>query len=294
MEAKPREQNEETQKLLQELDQKRNWDGREMCLYKGFWCPVNALHAVLSSQKNFKALDTDIILATMPKAGTVWLKALTFTIANRRRFSTQTTPLLTTSPHALVPFLEFKVFMENENPDLGNSLRPRIFSTHMPCQVLPNSIFEEKGCKIIYICRNPLDQFISYRHFLLTNKVDPGYDPLPIDEALEMFCEGINLFGPFWDHVLGYWNMSPEKVLFLKYEDLKEDTSSNIKKIAEFIGFPFSKDEEKQGVIEDVEKLCSFSNLKSLEKAFLEKNPDQPGLRKGFTGREKLEIGSII
>ncbi|GFP83111.1 cytosolic sulfotransferase 15 [Phtheirospermum japonicum] len=258
-----------------------------MCLYKGFWCPVNALHAVLSCQKDFNALETDIILATMPKAGTVWLKAITFTIANRCRFTNQTTPLLTTSPHVLVPFLEFQVFMDHDNPG--------IFSTHMPRQALPDSIFQEKGCKIVYICRNPLDQFISYRHFLLANKAEPEYEPKNIDEALEMFCQGIHLFGPFWDHVLDYWKMSlesPDKVLFLKYEDLKDDTSFNVKKIADFIGFPFSKDEEKLGVIEDVEKLCSFDNLKSLEAAYLEKNPDHPGYRKGIY--RKGEVGDWV
>jgi hypothetical protein len=37
--------------------------------------------------------------------------------------------------------------------------------------------------------------------------------------------------------VLGYWKASlerPDKVLFLKYEDLKEDIISNLKKIAGF------------------------------------------------------------
>ncbi|KAI3459870.1 hypothetical protein Pfo_016533 [Paulownia fortunei] len=248
-----------------------------MCSYKGFWCPVNALQAVLSSQKNFKAQETDIILATMHKSGTVWLKALTFTIPNRCRFLTETNPLLSTSPHVLVTFLEFQIYMEHENPDLKNShiLRPRIFSTHMPRQALPNSIILEKGWKIIYICSR--------------------YEPLTIDQDLEMFCQGIHLFGPFWDHVLGYWNMSlenPEKVLFLKCEDLKEDCSSNIKKIAEFIGFPFSEDEEKQGVIEEIEKRCSFGNLRSLETTYLEKNPDQPGLRKGVY--RKGEVGDWL
>ncbi|KAL0407841.1 UNVERIFIED_CONTAM: Cytosolic sulfotransferase 1 [Sesamum radiatum] len=57
-------------------------------------------------------------------------------------------------------------------------------------------------------------------------------------------------YGPFWDDILGYWNAhleNPGKVLFLKYEDLKEDITSQVKKIAEFIGFPFSVEEEEQG-----------------------------------------------
>ncbi|KAI8028234.1 Cytosolic sulfotransferase 14 [Camellia lanceoleosa] len=75
-------------------------------------------------------------------------------------------------------------------------------------------------------------------------------------------------FGPFWDHALGYWKESlerPHKVLFLMYEDLKEDITLQIKRLAEFMGVPFSLEEERKGVIEEISKLCSFNNLRELE-----------------------------
>jgi len=68
--------------------------------------------------------------------------------------------------------------------------------------------------------------------------------------------------------MLGYWKESierPHKVLFLKYEDLKEDITFQLKKLAEFLGIPFSLEEERSGVIENIAKLCSFENLKELE-----------------------------
>ncbi|XVF18442.1 hypothetical protein REPUB_Repub11eG0021900 [Reevesia pubescens] len=83
-----------------------------------------------------------------------------------------------------------------------------------------------------------------------------------------MFCKGIHAFGPFWEHVLRYWKMSletPERVMFLKCEDLKEDITSNLKKLADFLGYPFSEDEIGQGVVEEISKLCSFETLKNLE-----------------------------
>ncbi|GMJ01695.1 hypothetical protein HRI_003838600 [Hibiscus trionum] len=69
--------------------------------------------------------------------------------------------------------------------------------------------------------------------------------------------------GPFLDHVLEYWNASqenPDKVLFLKYEDLKEDINSQLKHLAMFLGVHFTKDEEKQGVVAEIAKVCSFDN----------------------------------
>ncbi|KAI7979933.1 hypothetical protein LOK49_Contig218G00001 [Camellia lanceoleosa] len=83
-----------------------------------------------------------------------------------------------------------------------------------------------------------------------------------------MFCRGVTTYGPFWDHVLEYWKaiqQRPDKVLFLKYEDMKEDPISHLKVLAKFMGLPFSVEEENQGLIEEVLKLCSFDNLKDLE-----------------------------
>jgi hypothetical protein len=39
----------------------------------------------------------------------------------------------------------------------------------------------------------------------------------------------------------------------------------NISSLAGFLGFPFSLEEERSGVIEKIAKLCSFENLKELE-----------------------------
>lgn len=54
-------------------------------------------------------------------------------------------------------------------------------------------------------------------------------------------------------------------MLFLMYEDLKEDITLQIKRVAEFMGVPFTLEEERKGVIEAISKLCSFNNLRELE-----------------------------
>jgi hypothetical protein len=89
-----------------------------------------------------------------------------------------------------------------------------------------------------------------------------------LEEAFDSFCNGVVGFGPFFDHVLGYWKESlerPEKVLFLKFEDLKEDINSQMKSLAVFLGCPFSLEEDRDGVIEDISKLCSLDSLKDIE-----------------------------
>ncbi|KAG8375423.1 hypothetical protein BUALT_Bualt10G0098500 [Buddleja alternifolia] len=258
----------EEESLLQSLEQQRNWDGLPMCKYQGFWCPIFILRPLLSFQRNFKARDSDIVLASVPKSGTTWLKALLFSIVNRNNFPIDQSPLLTTNSHKLVFSLECFCYTKHDNPDLENVPQPRLFSTHLPLQVLANSLINSK-CKIVYICRNPLDQFVSERHFLLKKQRDKPYgEMLPLEEAFELFCNGVHAFGPFCDHLLGYWNASlenPDKVLFLKYEDLKRDPLSDVKKIAEFVGLPFSEEEEKAGLVGEISKLCSFDKLRDLE-----------------------------
>jgi estrone sulfotransferase len=68
--------------------------------------------------------------------------------------------------------------------------------------------------------------------------------------------------------MLGYFKESiarPNNILFLKYEDLKEDINFYVKKIADFLGCPFTLEEENNGVIDDIINLCSFEKMKELE-----------------------------
>ncbi|CAK7336387.1 unnamed protein product [Dovyalis caffra] len=263
-ESKPKN---DLQDLLATLPSEKDWDGAPLYFYKGVWYPVFAIRGALSFQQHFIAQDTDIILASMPKSGTTWLKALTFSVVNRNIYSPKESPLLTTPPHELVRFCEMDLYSKIQLPDIEKLPSPRIFSSHFHYETLPLSI-RDSNCKIVYICRNPLDQLVSYFHFARKFERE-NMEPLSsIDEGFDNVCSGIQCYGPFWDSVLGYWKASierPDKVLFLKYEDLKEDISSNLKKLGEFLGLPFSEKEEKEGVIEEISKLCSFDNLKDLE-----------------------------
>ncbi|XVF42623.1 hypothetical protein PTKIN_Ptkin01aG0379000 [Pterospermum kingtungense] len=259
----------EFQELMQTLPKEKSWYRDNLFFYQGFWCPSPVLKPVVSFQKHFQALDSDIIVTSFPKCGTTWLTALTFSIVNRNQFPKEENPLLKLGPHDLVRLFWFDLYLNNPFPDLENSCpyQPLVFSTHIPHASLPPSIKESKA-KIIYICRNPMDMFISL--WLFTNKLRTKSveAPLSLDEAFEMFCKGIHVFGPFFDHVFGYWKASqenPNKILFLQYEILMEDNISHLKKLAMFLGFTFSEEEEKHGVIEEIAKMCSFGNLKELD-----------------------------
>ncbi|CAL5406990.1 unnamed protein product [Camellia sinensis] len=280
---------EEMEEVLKTLPMEKLPEGIDICFYDGHWYRSAFIHGIIKFQQHFKAQDTDLILATFPKSGTTWLKALAFTIANRNNYPVSESPLLITNPHCLIHFLEFDIYGKNSILKLEDLPSPRVLATHMPHSALPTSI-KNSNCRVVYLCRNPLDVFISFRHFA-AKLSNTAFDPSLIEESFDMFCRGVSTYGPFWDHVLEYWKASqerPDKVLFLKYEDMKEDPISHFKVLAKFMGLPFSVEEESQGVIEEALKLCSFNNLKDSEVNKNEKNrrghPNSMYFRKGEVG----------
>lgn len=146
-------------------------------------------------------------------------------------------------------------------------IEPRLFGTHIPYPSLAKSI-KESNCKIIYICRNPFDTFVSNWIFLNKIALNQFLPTSTLEDDFERYCKGICHVGPFWDHMLGYFKESivrPTKILFLKYEDLKEDANFQVKRIGEFLGCPFTQEEESNEVIENIIGLCSFKKMKELD-----------------------------
>ncbi|KAF3434242.1 hypothetical protein FNV43_RR25345 [Rhamnella rubrinervis] len=231
---------------------------------KGCWYPFFAIRGNIAADLHFQAQDSDIFLASPPKSGTTWMKALIFSIVNRNRHPPNENPLLTTHPQNLIQYIEFRHYLNGNIPENLDQLpKPRLFATHSHYASLPHSI-THSSCRIVYICRNPLDTFVSLYHFLRSSeKIQQD-----MDATYEKYCRGTIHFGPFWDNILGYWRASlekQEKVLFMKYEDLKEDIVFEMKRLAKFLGFPFSVEEENEGLVEEISRLCSFENLKNLE-----------------------------
>ncbi|KAG2706899.1 hypothetical protein I3760_05G123200 [Carya illinoinensis] len=256
----------ECRDVISSLPTEEDWVGsNHLHLFQGFWIISTCMAGVLAFQKYFQARDTDIILATTPKAGTTWLKAILFSLLNRVHYPDLLKhPLLTSNPHVLVPFLEIDLYIENQVPDLTSFVSPRLFSTHLSYNSLPTSA-KASNCKIVYLCRNPKDTFVSLWHF--TNKLKlRGTNSL--EEAFDKFCRGVSLYGPYWDHVLSFWKESienPQNIIFLKYEKMKEQPTYELRKVAEFLGCPFTPEEEAKGVVNDILSLCSFDNLSTLE-----------------------------
>ncbi|XP_021719416.1 cytosolic sulfotransferase 5-like [Chenopodium quinoa] len=266
---------EEVEQLKQSLPKELSLGKIELIKYQGFWYPVETdlFKSSLMFQRHFIARDSDLIVASFPKTGTTWLKALLYSVVNRFKRPSNQSPFLIHHPHELVHRLENDIYGEAfEYPrphHLSELPSPRLFHTHLPFTTLPETI-KASGYRVLYIARNPLDTIVSFMLFALKPlKKILGEDFQPtIQDFFEELCAGRICHGPFFEHVVEYWKQSleqPNKMLFLKYEDLKEDPTFQLKRVAEFVGMPFSCSEESEGVVEELVEMCSINNLKELE-----------------------------
>ncbi|EES06304.3 hypothetical protein BDA96_04G051000 [Sorghum bicolor] len=258
-------------------------------LYRGFWVPTGFLlnlpraHALFVERR-----PADILLASFPKSGTTWLKALAFATARRSVHSPLNGaaghPLLSSSSHNCVALLDILGLLES-NDDDGNddtmAPPPRLLSTHLPYSLLPRRATADggggnsSGCRFVYIARDPKDTLVSAWHFdaglrrsaAAEGREGGGGAGLEFEEAFELYCQGHGGMAPQWEHVREYWEASkrtPGSVLFLRYEEMLQDPEGNLKKMAEFMGCPFSAAEDDAGVVRAIVELCSLEKQRSL------------------------------
>uniref|UniRef100_A0ACD5XRJ2 Uncharacterized protein n=1 Tax=Avena sativa TaxID=4498 RepID=A0ACD5XRJ2_AVESA len=240
--------------------------GFPLLRYQGSWLLKTWVTGVLSVQRRFAPRPDDVLLASLPKCGTTWLKSLAFSTMARAAYppSAADHPLLRLNPHQCVPFLD-DLFSSGEATKAVEALpSPRLMNTHMHHSLLPPSVTAGK-CKIVYVCRDPKDGLVSMWYF--AKSIMPAGSTYTFSDMFEHACHGETPNGPIWDNILSYWRASrahPDKVLFLRYEEMLLDPGHAVTNLARFLGVPFTAAEEAEGTSADIVELCSFKAMKVL------------------------------
>uniref|UniRef100_A0A0E0AC34 Sulfotransferase n=1 Tax=Oryza glumipatula TaxID=40148 RepID=A0A0E0AC34_9ORYZ len=258
-----------------------SWPSRQGLSYlqlfrheKGWYNGVTPLVGTMVADELFAPRPSDIVVATLPKSGTTWIKALLYATVHRREHPADAAgdhPFNSLGPHECVKFLEYQLYRADEAPDLDALTDPRLFATHAPFDLLPRAVVAAappSGCKVVYVCRDPKDTLVSLLQFVNEYNSRNGRELVAVDAAVGFFCDGVSPFGPYWEHVLGYWRAHrerPEQVLFLRYEEMKRDPAGHVRRLAEFAGVPFTSPEEDGGAVDAIVRLCSFDNMVGLE-----------------------------
>lgn len=260
----------------------------------------------------------DVWVCSFPKSGTTWTQEIVWCIANNLNFEAAQEYLL---PERF-PFLERSVWTDHrrilaEQPDINFSnygfnadyelnsvefvdklLSPRFIQSHLPFKLLPKKLQENStSAKVIYVMRHPGDTCVSYYHFY---KLFDGYKGT-LEDFCELFLQGMICCGPFWDHILDFWEQRYNpNVLIIKYEDMKKDLRSVIYRISSFLSKPLNEDQ--------VEKLLyhvSFENMKKNPavnyehdvKYFKKYNLVDEGesfIRQGKVGEWRQTVGPVL
>uniref|UniRef100_A0A8D2KSW6 Sulfotransferase n=1 Tax=Varanus komodoensis TaxID=61221 RepID=A0A8D2KSW6_VARKO len=195
----------------------------------------------------FQARPDDVLISTYPKAGTTWMQEI--------------------------------VDMLQHEGDLQKCARAPIY------QRIPFIEYFRHYPIIIYVARNIKDNAVSYFHFHRMDHFLP--EPGEWNQFLENFIAGKVAWGSWFDHVRGWWEAKDRHpILYLLYEDMKENPSREIQKVAKFLGL-----ELPELVLNKIVQHTDFKCMKANPMANYSTMPPvimdhgiSPFLRKGTVG----------
>ncbi len=271
---------------------------------------VSARACLLARLETNIARRSQLLIIAHPKSGNTWLKVmLTRLYAIRNE----------------IPLEDFARYSElaDRNPDI-----PRFAATNgwysyegavgrLLAPEAPDSDIKHKP--VVLLARNPIDIAVSW-YFQFTKRQSAHKQELinhfidhPIDRhKIEMwdFVRHSDIGLPFLIEFLNTWEThlaGLEKTLLTRYEDLRTDPGTVLKKVTQLMGDSFGDDEIKSAV-----DFGSFDNLRKLEsEGFFRqgglklRNPKDPesfkvrrakigGYRDYFTPEQVTELEALM
>lgn len=172
----------------------------------------------------FQPRPSDIIISPCAKSGTTWLQQITHGLRTRGSMDFEQVT-------DVVPWLEFA---HDLNYDLKSEhlANPRVFKSHLGWDRVP------KGARYIYSVRHPYDTAVSFFRFLEGWWFETGSIPLDV-----FIRDRVIPNQGYWYHIVTWWEQREnENILFLCFEDMKEDLLRTVQVVAQFMGIVLDDD----------------------------------------------------
>ena len=168
----------------------------------------------------FTPQASDVLIATFPKCGTTWMQQIVHGLRTGGDMSFEEIT-------CAVPWLEAAADM-GIDPEHDQAAVPRCYKTHLNWDQIP------KGAHYIHISRDPKDALVSYHRFLEGWFFETG--TIDLDTlARESFLLG-RRDEDYWEFLLSWWERRNDpNVLFLFFEDMKEDLKRTVEEVARFM-----------------------------------------------------------
>eukprot|EP01084_Bolivina_argentea_P137189 241627_1 len=259
-----------------------------------YYDPVQK-RAVDYLRQNYVTQPNDVFITSYPRSGTHWIMKICMEIMRHGAYnSTSLPPEYQNADYRFIPQFEPMVSQINGIKilqtfiDRYNIKYPslRFNFSHCPWRYFPAKQINRKT-KIIHIVRNPKDTLVSNYHIghdlkktfgkegskQTIESLDKQYSDWDI--GFESFMTGFVVGGDWWSNLIEWYLASKNNnnnILFLYYEDIKENPTQQIGRICRFL----CKDEgdkylnvsllNDDNVLDKIVKQCTFSKQKESAK----------------------------
>jgi len=195
-------------------------------------------------RSKFVPRDSDVFIATSPKCGTTWMQQIVL-LLNHFKDTSAIKSTWANAPWIEACLCKGDITIEElmqpkeKSGDRLSSLGGgrRVFKTHAPWHLLPCRNGDLGKAKVIYVSRNVKDACVSaffHNRSLPKHNYDGPWEHF-VDE---MYPKGRLEHGSWFDHVAGWWKAhltSPDRILWINFEDLKAKPEDTIKRIVKFL-----------------------------------------------------------
>eukprot|EP00746_Dinoflagellata_sp_MGD_P114128 gnl/MRDRNA2_/MRDRNA2_50715_c0_seq1.p1 gnl/MRDRNA2_/MRDRNA2_50715_c0~~gnl/MRDRNA2_/MRDRNA2_50715_c0_seq1.p1 ORF type:complete len:345 (-),score=70.09 gnl/MRDRNA2_/MRDRNA2_50715_c0_seq1:29-988(-) len=231
--------------------------------------------------RTFKPRSTDVFVVTYPKCGTTWMTQICHQLRTRGDMDFDEITVV-------CPW-DIQAVLCGQDLDADHVANPRVWKSHERAGDVA------QGAKYIHVCRHPDDAFISFYRFL------PGWmgiadGEITAKEFAEAVFGGVSHSGGIWDYYVGWWERRNDpNVLWVCFEDMKEDLRREITRVAKFMDIPLTEE-----LLAIVEKNSSIGFMGERSGQFddhwmFDKIRDRMGFPKDYVfgehSRSKVRVG---
>jgi len=205
---------------------------------------------------DYQASAHDVFACVYFKSGTNWLMQITLQVIHHGAAEFEHIHDLVPWPDSPDP--DYAVPLSDETAWKNSPTGLRVIKTHREFAQVPYS----PDAHYISVVRDPKDACVSGYHFARAEAMGPMTPSVP--NFVEYFLSPAFQFGTWTAFLESYWNARHrENVLFMTYEEMKQDLAGTVRRIAAFLGVTLSEDE-----VEAVVGRSSFDHMKRMEHKF--------------------------
>ncbi|ELU00729.1 hypothetical protein CAPTEDRAFT_118871, partial [Capitella teleta] len=176
-----------------------------------------------------------------------------------------------------IPYIEFGFpGVETAIEGMDTLPAPRVMKTHLYYEYFQQKV-EEENLKVIVVLREPRDTLTSYYDHYCQDAI--GF-PGDFHQFFELVRQDKLVSGNIFQMARDWWTKRHlPNVHVVKYEEMKEDCSSVIRGISEFLEIPLEAEHRQQLLAK-----CSFDNMRKTSSISEMKGENEKFFRKGIIG----------